>query len=148
MRHKGSVFGRLSLLITLCRRVKHVTSPAALGRLQARFRDSRQSGPKALQERANLATIFPAAHRDTRIYTYTSALLSTSCPHLQHYTEKHLERATPACQSHGLKPPDHWCRWMAMDNQQDTRDGERDWWKGRGAASLFTCCSSAPQRSM
>ena len=88
-----------------------MTLLAAVGRLLARLRGNRQSGLRALQGRANVAVMFPDAHSDI--------LLSAPCPHLPHYTKKHLSKgATPACQSHGLKPPDQWCRWMVMDNQQ------------------------------
>lgn len=154
MRHKGSVFGRLSLLITLCRRVKTRNLTSRTWQTTSALEKQQTVWTQSTPGKGKLGNNIPCCTQGytyIHIYTCSSLNLLPPSPTLH---KKHLERATPACQSHGLtsrcglKPPDHWCRWMTMDNRQDTRDGERDWWKGRGAASLFTCCSSPPQRSM
>lgn len=115
MRHKGSVFGRLSLLITLCRRVKtrNLTSrtwqtTSALERQQTVWTQSTPGKGKL----GNNIPCCTQGYTYIHIYTCSSPNLLPPSPTLH---KKHLERATPACRSHGLKPPDHWCRWMAMD---------------------------------
>lgn len=148
MRHKGSVFARLSLLITLCRRVKtrdltsrtwHTTS--ALERQQTVWTQSTPGKGKL----GNDIPCCTQGYTYIHIYTCSSLNLLPPSPTLH---KKHLERATPACQSRGLKPPDHWCRWMGMDNRQDTRDAERDWKRGgitlhAAALPLRGACNAA-----
>lgn len=148
MRHKGSVFGRLSLLITLCRRVKtrNLTSrtwqtTSALERQQTVWTQSTPGKGKL----GNNIRYCTQGYTYIHIYTCSSLNLLPPSPTLH---KKHLERATPARRSHGLKPLITGADGWPWTNRQDTRDGERYWWKGRGAASLFTCCSSPPQRSM
>lgn len=91
-----------------------MNSLVTVGRLQTRLRGNRQSDPEALRGRANVTVILPPTDTDTSIDpplkpVFLSPTLHQKAP---------FKGATPACQSRGLKPPDHWCRWMTMDNQQ------------------------------
>lgn len=86
-----------------------------------------------------MLVIFSAVHT----HTHTPAhRYSPSCLRLPHYTKKHLSKgATPACQGHGLKPPDHWCRWMVMDNRRAWGEGDSTWECSGGGGGGLECHS-------
>lgn len=104
MRHKGSVFGRLSLLITLCRRVKTRNLTSRTWQTTSALEKQQTVWTQSTPGKGKLGNNIPCCTQGytyIHIYTCSSLNLLPPSPTLH---KKHLERATPACQSQVWNP--------------------------------------------